>query len=107
MTAYDIQVQNFIKRSYALLSPQNVKNMKPNIQIFSDEIEIANGLGKKLKSIIHSNNKKGRNTYILLSGGNTPKKIFQAIADQYSSKIDWSKTHFFWVDERCVPSDNP
>lgn len=41
---------------------------------------------------------------ISLSGGSTPKKLYQLLAtDEYAGKIDWSKLHFFWGDERFVP----
>lgn len=41
--------------------------------------------------------------HIALSGGSTPKLIFDVLADGYADKIDWSKIHFYWGDERCVP----
>lgn len=38
-----------------------------------------------------------------LSGGSTPKKLYKILAaEPYRSKIDWSKIHFFWGDERFV-----
>ncbi|MEM9887329.1 MAG: 6-phosphogluconolactonase [Bacteroidota bacterium] len=43
---------------------------------------------------------------IALSGGSTPKVLFQHLATHYINKIDWSKVHFFWGDERCVPPDD-
>lgn len=45
---------------------------------------------------------------IVLSGGNTPKKLYQLLASgKYRNKIEWSKLHFFWGDERYVPfTDN-
>lgn len=44
---------------------------------------------------------------IALSGGSTPKKLYHLLAsDKYKSKIDWSKLHFFWGDERFVPFDD-
>lgn len=46
--------------------------------------------------------KKDRFT-IALSGGSTPAVLFKLWADNYSDTIDWSKMHFFWGDERCVP----
>ena len=40
---------------------------------------------------------------LVLSGGRTPKVIFQELAKNYQKSISWEKVHFFWVDERCVP----
>ena len=41
---------------------------------------------------------------IALSGGSTPKKLYQLLAtDEFRNKIDWQKLHVFWGDERCVP----
>lgn len=41
---------------------------------------------------------------IALSGGSTPKPLYEAIAN---SKLPWDKIHVFWGDERYVPSDHP
>ena len=46
---------------------------------------------------------------IAISGGETPKAVFQMLADPahpYLARIPWAKTQFFWVDERCVPPDD-
>lgn len=44
---------------------------------------------------------------ISLSGGSTPKKLYQLLAsDEYKNKIDWSRIHFFLGDERYVPYTN-
>ena len=41
---------------------------------------------------------------LVLSGGSTPKKLHELLAsDAYKNKIDWSKLHFFWGDDRFVP----
>ena len=51
-------------------------------------------------------NKQDRFT-LALSGGSTPKKLYKLLAsDKYRSKIDGSKLHFFWGDERFVPFDD-
>lgn len=40
----------------------------------------------------------------VLSGGSTPKKLYQLLSSgSYKKKIDWDKINFFWGDERCVP----
>lgn len=45
---------------------------------------------------------------VALSGGSTPKAIFQLLAtDTYRSLLDWSRVQLFWSDERCVPPSDP
>ena len=45
---------------------------------------------------------------VALSGGSTPKAIYQKLADPfYAAQIDWDKVLVFWSDERCVPPDDP
>ena len=42
-----------------------------------------------------------------LSGGSTPRQLYALLASApFVSQIDWSKVHFFWGDERCVPPDH-
>ena len=44
---------------------------------------------------------------IALSGGSTPKKLYQLLAsDKYKNQIHWERVHFFWGDERFVPFDD-
>lgn len=49
-----------------------------------------------------------RNRFVVaLSGGSSPKAIFNLLATQeYAEKIEWNKVYFFWVDERWVPLDD-
>jgi 6-phosphogluconolactonase len=42
------------------------------------------------------------------SGGNTPRPVYERLASaRYSDRIDWSRVHVFFGDERCVPPDDP
>ncbi|MBL8061853.1 MAG: 6-phosphogluconolactonase [Anaerolineales bacterium] len=41
---------------------------------------------------------------VSLSGGGTPMKLFERLANE---RLDWTRVHFFWGDERCVPMDDP
>ena len=38
-----------------------------------------------------------------LSGGNTPLPAYRLLASDLVARVDWARTHLFWVDERCVP----
>lgn len=41
-----------------------------------------------------------------LTGGNTPKLIYNHLTASYLDKFDWSKVNFFFVDDRFVPKDS-
>lgn len=42
--------------------------------------------------------------YVALSGGSTPKAIFELLSGPKGrNAIDWTKVHLFWSDERSVP----
>lgn len=43
---------------------------------------------------------------LVLSGGSTPRPVYQALAAR-KSEIDWQNTYIFFGDERCVPPDHP
>lgn len=46
---------------------------------------------------------RGRFT-LALSGGSTPQGLYRRLASEHSRhRIDWSRVHLFWGDERCVP----
>ena len=43
---------------------------------------------------------------VALSGGSTPKLMFQILAEQFRDEVAWPNIHFFWSDERHVPPDD-
>ncbi len=45
---------------------------------------------------------------IALSGGSSPKKLYELLAsEQHADNFPWENTFFFFGDERYVPSDSP
>ena len=59
----------------------------------------------RAKSAIRS---RGRFT-VVLSGGSTPKTLYRLLAEtpEIKEALEWDKVHFFFSDERDVPSDHP
>ena len=44
---------------------------------------------------------------VCLSGGSTPQRLYEYLAvPPYSDRFPWSRTHWFWGDERFVPHDD-
>lgn len=70
------------------------------IKVFSSIDELIVYFAELLKKEV---NTSGHRYNLALSGGTTPKIIFNYLADNYLTKIDWNKINFFWGDERCVP----
>jgi len=45
---------------------------------------------------------------VALSGGSTPRSLYALLAKRtYATRVDWSRVHVFWGDERCVPPTSP
>lgn len=69
------------------------------LKIYKDKKEVAQEFSVFLSSFIA----KRKVIHIALSGGSTPKIVFDTLASEYGDKIDWEKVHLYWGDERCVP----
>jgi len=44
--------------------------------------------------------------FVALSGGSTPKAIYQLLSTSYVKALPWDKVYVFWSDERSVPPDH-
>ncbi len=47
-----------------------------------------------------------RTFHIALSGGNTARLLFAVWKEGFADQTPWSRIHFYWVDERCVPPNS-
>ena len=48
-----------------------------------------------------------RHFAVCLSGGSTPRRLYEWLAvPEIASRLPWSRTHWFWGDERFVPHDH-
>lgn len=74
-----------------------------HLKIYPDSKTLAHQFAKDFKRWLPRKAKVN----IALSGGSTPKIIFQHWAEDYKNAIDWSRIHIYWGDERCVgPTDD-
>jgi len=80
------------------------------IEIFSNSQELARGAAEYFVARSAEAVAQKGNFTVALSGGSTPKVLYQLLADEnepFRAQVPWSRTHFFWSDERHVPPDHP
>jgi 6-phosphogluconolactonase len=65
-----------------------------------------NELNEAVVSFIQLISKEKSRFSISLSGGSTPKALFDYWAKKEQNPEFWAKTKLFWGDERCVPPDD-
>ncbi|HRK90942.1 MAG TPA: 6-phosphogluconolactonase [Anaerolineales bacterium] len=75
-----------------------------NIQKFRDSDELSRAATKNFIDLANQAVAARGRFLVSLSGGSTPMKLYEQIANE---TLDWSRAHFFWGDERCVPVDDP
>jgi 6-phosphogluconolactonase len=73
----------------------------PSLAFLSDAV--ARELAKIAKEAIAE---RGQFT-IALSGGETPRTLYDILAKDYQSALDWKHVRFLWGDERYVRRDDP
>lgn len=70
------------------------------LKVYPNKQEVAKAFSEYLKEAIAASN---GDFHVALSGGSTPKAIFDYMAENYKDSIEWNKLHLYWGDERCVP----
>lgn len=80
------------------------EKIKPEIRIYPGLEEMGQAAAEM---IVREGNeaiaRRGR-FLMVLAGGSTPRSLYAQLAgDEFRSKLDWAKVHFFWGDERAVP----
>jgi 6-phosphogluconolactonase len=74
---------------------------------FDDKEIMSEQLASWIESLVQDTLKKQDLFTLVLSGGGTPKLLFEKLAsDKYKDKIDWKRVHIFWGDERVVPFED-
>lgn len=79
---------------------------RPELRIYTTKQILAESLAADFIEKVSSIIKSKQRAFIALSGGSTPSLFFKAMV-KIKPQIDWSRVHFFWVDERCVPPNHP
>jgi len=80
------------------------------VQIFPNSKDLARGAAEHFVARSREAVAQRGSFTVALSGGSTPKVLFELLADPnepFRDQIAWPNIHFFWSDERHVPPDHP
>jgi 6-phosphogluconolactonase len=76
---------------------------QPELKILDDYQRLCEDVTQEILRLSNKKISKQDRFTIVLSGGLTPKGIYQRMAGtDYRDKFRWEKIHFFWSDERWV-----
>jgi 6-phosphogluconolactonase len=78
-----------------------------NPEVFKNAEQLSHALAEWITSLIEETLSRQEQFSLVLSGGNTPKKLNILLASSpFKDRIDWKKIHVFFGDERAVPLDD-
>ncbi len=72
----------------------------PHLRVAKDAQEAANACSTHILQSLEECLKTESFATFAISGGSSPKLLFGNLAQ---ADFNWTRVHFFWVDERCVP----
>lgn len=76
------------------------------IKIFSNFEELYDFAAARFVALAQAAVKKRRQFTVALSGGSTPKALYELLANEnFSGAVDWQRVRFFFGDERNVLPD--
>jgi len=78
---------------------------KAELYIFKSPVELSDKFADLMMSWVEA--KSGNTFHLAISGGKTPDLLFSVLASKYTDSTLWRKIHFWWVDERMVPPNDP
>jgi 6-phosphogluconolactonase len=78
------------------------------IEIFPDKDALVRAAAERFVARAAETSRERGRCLVALSGGSTPKPVYELLASPaHAARVDWSRLHLFWGDERCVPPDHP
>lgn len=73
-------------------------------QLFADLDALSRAAADDFTRLVNATD---RTFHVALSGGSTPKKLFDVLAERGRDALPWDRIELWWGDERCVPPDHP
>jgi 6-phosphogluconolactonase len=80
----------------------------PKVLVFESPEELASAAAERFVECANESHSRHDKFCVALAGGNTPRQVYELLATEpFKNRLDWSKVHLFFGDERAVPPDHP
>jgi 6-phosphogluconolactonase len=77
-----------------------------NLFVYETPEELAEAAARDFAARAEGAIDERRRFAVALAGGSTPKVTYEVLAHYYADRIDWSRAHAFFGDERTVSPDH-
>jgi 6-phosphogluconolactonase len=77
------------------------------IHVVPNEKRVALAGARLIGALLRDHERSGhRPVTLVLSGGQTPQRVYETLAGEKEDRIPWDHVSVLWGDERCVPPDD-
>jgi 6-phosphogluconolactonase len=76
------------------------------VRVFSDAGAMSAAAAEEVAAVLRATIELSGRCSLVLSGGDTPRGMYQALATRHRDDVPWEAVHVFWSDERYVPPND-
>ncbi len=76
------------------------------LNVFDTPDEVLSALAEYFVILANESIKSKGKFSVALSGGSSPKKLYELLASSFHDQLEWDKVYFFFGDERNVPQND-
>jgi 6-phosphogluconolactonase len=81
--------------------------MPGEVRLYPDAASLARAIAQHVVTLAVDALASQKVFTLALTGGSTPRPAYELLATpRFAERVDWSRVHLFWGDERCVPPDH-
>jgi 6-phosphogluconolactonase len=95
------------KTSHPQRASEPGRIIKPDLRVCADLADLSRRAAEAAVGVINDAVGAAGRCSFVLSGGSTPRTLYQLLASDYRARIPWANVHIFWGDERYVAREDP
>src|SRR5690349_1552906 len=81
--------------------------MPREVRIYPDLAAMSDALARDVAALLERAAAQQSFVTLALSGGETPRGLYELLTRDYRERIPWRQLQLFWSDERYLPHDHP